>query len=222
MLDRVIDMVKANDLFEGFDLSEVNAIRSNYQSELEGAFNARSIARQSKIETRIAESDKKLLDLLPLKIEPGTSFHVLSGGDIDALSYLRVIFANTGYFKNVTISSWRISMAAMQQLHAWMDAGLIDCLNLVVDRRFARLSLDVLDYAKSFIYEYSGNISVTLTHAKITLLENPEKDIYYVLESSANLNINKRLEHTTIYNDKGLHDFYRDNMRYIAEKSDAP
>jgi len=214
-------MIQEYDLFDGFDMSVVNAIRNNYQSELDGAFNMRSIARQSKIETRIAESDKKLFDVLPLRIEPGTSFHVLSGGDIDALSYLRVIFANTGYFKNVTISSWRISMPAMQQLHAWMDAGLIDRLNLVVDKRFARLSLDVLEYAKSFIYEYGGNISVTLTHAKITLLENSDKNLYYVLESSANLNINKRLEHTTIYNDKGLHDFYRDNLKYIAEKSDA-
>lgn len=214
-------MSPMNDLFDGFDVEDVAAASRCYKAELDGAFNMRAIMSKSRVETRSAESDNKLFEVLPKNIEPGTSWHVLSGGDIDALSYLRVIIGNTGYFNNVTISSWRISMPAAQQLHNWVDGGQIESLNLVVDQRFARLSLDVLTYIQSWIGEFGGSISVTRTHAKLTLMANTIANKYYVLESSANLNINKRLEQTTIYNDKNLYDFYKTGMVYVAEKSYA-
>lgn len=112
-------------------------------------------------------------------------------------------------------------MPAAQQLHNWVDSGQIESLHLVVDQRFARLSLDVLTYIQSWIGEFGGSISVTRTHAKLTLMANTIANKYYVLESSANLNINKRLEQTTIYNDKNLYDFYKTGMVYVAEKSYA-
>lgn len=208
-------------LFPQFDPELIKSVKDSYQNELDGAFRARAESAKSRIETRAAESDVILEKLMPEKFEPGTSWHIMSGGDIDALTFLRMLVKRVKYFDELTIATWRFSMPAMQQLHHWLDQGVIDKLNIVVDQRFARLSIDIHSYLKTFLFDYGGTLTVTKNHSKITLAKNIETNDHIVLESSANYNTNYRLEQTTIFNDQKLYQFHLETLNHVSGKSFA-
>jgi hypothetical protein len=50
---------------------------------------SRCLKRKSVHVYRRAFSETKLIEILDFKMEPGTSYHCISGGDIDSLSYLK-------------------------------------------------------------------------------------------------------------------------------------
>lgn len=196
------------DLFSDFDPADVAAAAAARADEIEAIGQAQAVRRRASVKTRRVHNAEKLAELLPTTIAPGDSWHVLSSGDIDVLSYTRHLLAGAGYFDELFTTTWRINLEDIQQVTEWMDAGLIAEWHLLIDQRFQRLAPDAYQAAKAATDTYGGSVSMALNHSKVTLASNASTNTWLVLESSANVNTNNRLEQTAIHNSPELHAFY--------------
>ncbi len=78
-----------NDLFGKFDLVQIAAIQAAHVHEKLAIGQAKAFARHSKHVMRRAKAQSTLGEILPADFAEGDSVHVISHGDIDALSYLQ-------------------------------------------------------------------------------------------------------------------------------------
>lgn len=203
-------MPSTDDLFDGFDPADVRAAMASHASEQELVGVAAAQRRTHKTRTRRLKNDQHLASLLPVQIDPGDSWHILSTGDIDVLSFTRYLLRGYGHFDSCLMTTWRINTADIEEIARWIDAGLIGEWHLIIDRRFQRLAPDsyaaVLELIK--LYGDAVSVSMALNHSKVTLLENVDQGAKLVIESSANVNTNHRLENTAIHACPVLHSFY--------------
>lgn len=80
--------------------------------------------KTSRLEVRRAKSEAVLAEILPADIEPGMSYHVISHGDVDALSYL-IHIARYRPLKTVTISTWCMAMPNVVWIADQLRSGRI-------------------------------------------------------------------------------------------------
>lgn len=208
-------------LLDGFDPSEVAAAIAGRARDLAAIGASRSIRTTSNARTRRVESDEKLSDLVPAQIAPGDSWHILSSGDIDVLSLLRHLLAGADHFDFVLMTTWRINRDDLEQIDAWLDAGRIEEWHLVIDQRFSRLAPDEFEMSKRMAGDYGGSVTTCLNHSKVMLCANASAGTWLVVESSANVNTNRRLEQSVIHNSQPLFDFYREAFDGIRKRRSA-
>lgn len=209
-------------LLDGFDLHDIDAARVAHLRERAAIGQASAIRQQHKINTRRANNDEQLAALLPAKIAAGDSWHVISTGDVDVLSFVRHLLTGVTHFETVSIATWRINRDDIEQIAAWLDAGRIEIFYLVIDQRFARLAPDEYERSRQIVRDYEGSTLTTcLNHSKVTLLAAPASDAWLTMESSANVNTNHRLEQTAIHNNRELHDFYADIYANVRRRRPA-
>ena len=146
-------------LFDGFDAAQIGAIEAQLAADKLQDGVARATRARQRHELRRANAEKHLADILPARFDDGDSWHVISRGDIDALSYLRHALAGVSHFDHVLMSTWCIARA----------------------------------------------------------------DAYHlVIESSANVNTNPRIEQSTIHRSTDLYAFYAeffDGIRSIDRRA---
>lgn len=195
-------------LFADFDSAEVAAIETANRVEKEAAASARAQRAKSRHHMRRANAEKTLAEILPARIEPGDSWHVISRGDIDALSYLRHGLAGVTHFDRVLLSTWCIAKPDMDELAAWMDTGRIDQMALYAGEIFPSQYGDEYEAAQRMVTEYGLKLVIAKNHSKVILAGNAADDYWLVMEGSANVNTNPRIEQTTVTNNRDLFDFY--------------
>lgn len=171
---------------------------------------------------RRANAEKTLAEILPRRIERGDSWHVISRGDIDALSYLRHCLAGVSHFDNVVLSTWCIAKADMDELATWLDTGRIEKLALYCGEIFPSQYGDEYEAALKLCEEYGIKLVIAKNHSKVTLAANEGDGYWLAIESSANVNTNPRIEQTTLTHDRALYEFYAeffDGIRSIDRHS---
>ena len=62
---------------------------------------------------------------LPWHFEAGVSYYVLSWGDVDALTYLRLIVKQQ-HIKYAMLSTWAVAKTDAEEIGLWLDKGYID------------------------------------------------------------------------------------------------
>lgn len=169
----------------------------------------RAIATRSRVEMRRARSQDHLLEILPEKPQMGTAYHVISHGDVDALSYLQYL-VDIWPLDHVRLCTWCMAMPDVQQLLDWLDTGRIGTLEILVGEIFPTQYVD--ETALLTRRAAAGDITfkVAKCHAKLTIGHSEHHGIAFAIESSANVNTNPRIEQTCITMDRDLHDFYAD------------
>lgn len=175
-----------------------------------GAIRARAIVTRTRNHKRRAKSEAVLAEVLPEIPEEGCSYHVISHGDVDALSYLTHV-AKTTPFDYVLISTWCMAMPDVDQLIDWLNAGRIGELDFICGEIFPTQYPDETD--KLFRLQAAGEslrLRIARNHAKIILACNADDGIYYTMEGSANVNTNPRIEQTCLTRDRDLFEFYRE------------
>lgn len=198
------------DLFSDIDPDMLKAINARYSADLVVAGAARATKRQTRHQMRRAKAEATLKDILPARFDLGESWHVISHGDIDSLSYLKHAIENTTHFDEVMLSTWCIATEDMKQLHAWLDNGKIDNLTLCVGEIFPGSYTAEYEMALKLEELYDAKLIVAKNHSKVTLCANHAENYYLAIESSANVNTNPRIEQTTIHTGQELFDFYKD------------
>jgi hypothetical protein len=198
------------DLFAAFDPAEVLAIQKQ-ESEFEAEKSkAKAHKAKHRHQMRRANAEKHLCEILPPVFDLGESWHVISRGDIDALSYLRFALGHVTHFDHVLLSTWCIAKPDMEEIAQWLDTGRIDQLHMCAGEIFPSQYGDEYEYAHKLIELYGAKLTIAKNHSKVTLAANAAQNYFLTIESSANVNTNPRIEQTTITNDAELYAFYLD------------
>lgn len=198
------------DLFAGFDPAMVAAVQARYTADMHAAGTARAAKRHTRHQMRRAKAEATLGEILPARFVEGESWHVISHGDIDALSYLRHALLGVTHFDFVLLSTWCIAAEDITELQTWVDTGRIDELTLAVGEIFPSQYGDEYEQACKMADTYGVRLIVAKNHSKV-ILASHETDAYHlVMEGSANVNTNPRIEQTSIHASAELLSFYKD------------
>lgn len=155
---------------------------------------------------RRAFSETQLLDILPKEFKDGESYHCITAGDVDSLSYLKVILRQQN-LEYCLFSTWCMAADDILQIEEWLKSGKIKKVDAYVGEIFPRQY--VFEYAalKRVLSLCNGRIAVFKNHSKI--FAGYGDKFYFGVETSANINTNPRTENGCITIDKGIYEFYR-------------
>lgn len=215
--------MNSSDLFGGFDPALVARIEAGNAAHKTEQKRARAVRTTNRHNVRRAKAEAELATLLPERIEDGDSWHVISHGNIDALSYLRHLIKPT-YFDYVGVPTWCIARPDIQEIANWLDTGKIDRFVLCAGEIFRNQYGDEYEMVMGLREQYGVHFVMAKNHSKVTLCANHAEDYYVVVESSANVNTNPRIEQACVTRSRELFEFYReffDGIKSI-DKDTAP
>ena len=193
-------------LFDSFDTIKENIRKSKIVDVKSGTS---AIKRKNRHLTRRAKSEEVLRSVLPDMVEVGVSYHVMSSGDVDSMSFMTFYMINYS-FDNVLISTWVIADSDIDNLIDLMESGRIKNLKLCLGEIYPGTYPAEYSRLLKMRDDFSFEMVVARNHSKIMLMSGGDSGMDLVIESSANVNTNPRMEQTAIHNDKGLYDFYAD------------
>lgn len=151
-------------------------------------------------------SDKNIEDLLPWHFEDGVAYHCLSYGGIDAYSYLKFILKQQR-LKYCLISSWIISPYDADEIKERVKAGDIQKIDFYVGDIFKGGYRGAYNKTLEAAEMCNGRVAIFHNHCRIIVGFGEKFD--FAIESSTNLNVNLRLEQTTIYVNRELAQWYK-------------
>ncbi len=219
------EMTDLEDLLEGIyekkdkteNIDEASEpVPEAYKTEPEQPRSA-AIKRRSKAHHyRRAFSETQLLDLLGLEFEDGATYHVMTGGDVDSLSFLKVILRHQD-LDYCLFSTWCIAMDDILQLEEWLEEGRIKKMDAYLG--------DLYLYSYRFehrkllpiIKRHGGKVVIFRNHSKVIAGHGPK--FHFTIESSANINTNKRAENASITIDREVYGFYKKHFDSIIDLS---
>jgi len=161
--------------------------------------------RKAKIELRRANSEAELRRLIP-EVEQGMSYHVISGGDVDAMSYAKLI-VDSRPLDYLLFSTWCMAMVDVEQIERWLDSGRIGRIDAYMGEIFQNQYPDCYQKLKTVLKAHGCRMVVFRNHSKI--FAGTGDGFAFAIESSANINTNPRTEQTAIHADQGLFDHYK-------------
>ncbi len=139
----------------------------------------------------------------------GMCEYAISNGSFSLIDLLDYILEFTGK-AHMDISTWVASYASVRHVEDFLEENHIHNFRFVVDRGF----LNTRKVLYNQIRQIHGDvIAVTSNHAKFTIIYNDEYN--FVIETSANLNKNNRLENFRITENKEYCDFFRNVFNQI-------
>ena len=135
-----------------------------------------------------------------IKIPKGfTTLPYFSNGDFSMHQLIEHLLEQTGPAK-VVLSSFSITEVAIRTFQRLMENGTIQSMACLFDFTVRRHKLGLLFFARNVI----STIAIAKCHAKVVLIYNGK--YYITVVSSANLNINDKLEAGVISTDTNIFD----------------
>ena len=144
---------------------------------------------------------------LPWHFEQGVSYHCISFGDVDALTYFRVVVKQQR-IRYALISSWCIASEDIAEVRAWLERGYIGRVDWYVGEIFKASYYKQYQELIALCKELGGRVAICRNHSKVMVLLGESFDC--VVESSANVNTNPRIENCVITVDSELAHWYKD------------
>ena len=171
------------------------------------------IKRRHQNTYRRAFSETQLLDICDMPFKDGESHHFITGGDVDGLSYLKIILRQQD-LDYCLFSTWCMASEDIYQMEDWLKSGKIKKLDAYVGEIFPGTYR--LEYAmlRPIIEKHGGRIAVFRNHAKI--FAGYGDKFAFGIETSANVNTNPRTENGCITIDKAIFNFYKDYFDKIV------
>ena len=155
---------------------------------------------------RRVTSELALEKELPWHFENGVSYHCFSWGDVDSLTYLRMIVKQQR-LKFALISTWCMSSVDIKEIFDWIEKGYIGRVDFYVGEIFKGSYAEEYALLLKFCRQYKCRLVIFRNHSKISLAFGEKFDA--AIESSANVNTNPRSEQTTITIDSELAHWYK-------------
>lgn len=165
------------------------------------------LVRETKNIYRRAFSETQLIDIAGLNFKDGESYHFITGGDVDALSYLKLILRQQD-LKYLLLSTWVMAADDIMQIEEWLQQKKIIKLDAYMGEIFPNSYKFEYKKLKEVFKKYKcGRIAVFKNHSKI--FAGYGKKFHFGIETSANINTNPRTENGCITIDKAIYEFYR-------------
>jgi len=168
---------------------------------------SRVIKRNSRDTYRRAFSETQLLDLVDMNFQNGDSYHFITGGDVDALSYLKLILRQQD-LDYCLFSTWCMASEDVAQIGEWVDSGKIKKLDAYVGEIFPKTYNAQYTILKPIVEKTGGRVAVFRNHAKIFAGVGPK--FSFGIETSANINTNPRAENGCITIGTEIYEFYKE------------
>ena len=156
---------------------------------------------------RRVNSELALEKQLPWHFENGATYHCISFGDVDSLTYLRVIVKQQK-IRYVLLSTWCMAMTDAEEIKKWLDGGYIDRIDFYVGEIFPKQYAGVYQFIFENCLRNGGRIATFRNHSKVMAGFGEKFD--FAIASSANVNTNPRCENTTITVNTEVAHFYKD------------
>lgn len=155
------------------------------------------------------------------KPKPGHSYHIISGGHVDLLAHLQWVLLLWKKVRRVFISAWAISSADILLCAWYLENGTVGKLELLLGDIFP--SKYKMEWKKLMELYDEGKITDVFTstiHSKVLLIETDD-GTKIAVESSANCNMNPRIEQSCVTVSRRLFDFYYYYLHEVLESEDA-
>lgn len=152
-------------------------------------------------------SELNLEQVLPWHFEKGAAYHCISWGDVDSLTYLRVIVKQQR-LEYVVLSTWCMAITDVKEVEKWLERGDVGRIDFYVGEIFQASYFEVYLALKELVDRYGARVCVFRNHAKV--MAGFGDDFDFVIEGSANVNTNPRTEQTCITIDTELAYFYKE------------
>lgn len=156
---------------------------------------------------RRINSEMVLNQALPWHFNPGEVWHCISQGDVDSLTYLRVIVKQQRV-RYLLLSTWCMANTDIEEIGSWVDAGYIDRVDFYVGEIFTSRYASEFVTLKALCDRTGGRVALFRNHSKIMAGFGEKFD--FVIESSANVNTNPRCEQATVSIDTEVARFYKE------------
>jgi len=167
----------------------------------------------STYECRKYTTEQALLDAFDeWHLQEGYAYHVVTFGDIDALSYLLFV-AKQQKIKYCLISTWAMGNKDIEEIEKLLEKGIIEHIDFFVGEIFKARYSKEHQMLKDLHTKYGSKVVLFRNHSKIMCIKGYRYDC--LIESSANVNRNPRCENTVITVDTGLTDWYIDFFEKI-------
>lgn len=155
---------------------------------------------------RIA-SELALEKVLPWHFEQGVSYHCISFGDVDSLTYFRAIVKQQK-IRYALISTWVMCSDSISELRNWLERGYIGRCDLYIGEIFKSSYYKQYEEIYALCKDLGGRVAICRNHSKVMVLLGERFDA--VIESSANVNHNPRMEQTCVTVDSELAHWYKE------------
>lgn len=162
-----------------------------------------------KYEYRRAFSEVNLINSAGLEFKENHSYNFLTAGDVDGLSYLKLIL-NHQNLDYCLISTWVINAEDILQIENWVEEGRIKRLDMYLGEIFPNsYKVEFLMIQKLFDkFEGLGRYAVFKNHSKI--FAGYGDKFHFGIQTSANINTNPRTENGCITINKEIFQFYKE------------
>lgn len=165
-------------------------------------------ARTDKHLYRRAFSETSLMDVAGLDFKDGESYHFITGGDVDAISFLKLVLRQQP-LNYCLFSTWCMAAEDILQFEEWLDAGTIKKLDAYVGEIFpGSYQVEYAMLKALFERKQCGRIAVFKNHSKI--FAGTGARFSFGIETSANINTNPRTENGCITIGKEIFNFYKE------------
>jgi hypothetical protein len=185
---------------------------------LEGEMpSARVLRRRHKLRMAKMLKQETLADAIHDPPAPGESIHAVSNGTYDFATWIPQMLTWIDTAHSLWVSTWTLSRPNADDIFALHDEGKIapGQLHFLTGLYFKRREAATYNYLLDGLLKRGGRYKAFENHCKVLLMNNPARDAYIVVESSANLNANPRFEQYVITNDRTLFDFHKDWMEEV-------
>lgn len=199
------DMVELDDfLVDDFDIGSIDVDLSDCieKEEVQPAM----LKRKRKDMLRRAFSEKTLTELFADGIDTDYTYHVLTGGKIDALSFLGLMLKHQK-LKYLMFSTWCMKMDDVLQVKEWLENGTIGRVDAYVGEIFPASYKKEWSALCDIVRKSNGRVCVFRNHAKIFAGTGELFD--FGIASSANIDTNPRTENTVISFGSDIFNFYK-------------
>ena len=155
----------------------------------------RSAVTQERQFFRRFKSEREIEDALTWEFQEGCAYHVLSGGDVDSLSYLTHVLRQQA-LEYCLLSTWCMALQDIEELGRYLSLGRIKRLDAYVGEIFQGTYSNEHTQLTALMRKFGGRVAIFRNHSKVFVGFGEKFD--FVIESSANINTNPRTENTVI------------------------
>ena len=177
------------------------------RDELNAGKSVQVIKTENKHAMRRVLSELALEKELPWHFEQGVSYHCISFGDVDALTYMRVVVKQQP-IRYALVSTWCMASEAIREIRTWIEQGYIGRCDFYVGEIFKASYFKQYEELQELCKTLGGRFVICRNHAKIMVLIGERFDC--VIESSANVNTNPRIEQAVITTSSELSYWYKE------------
>lgn len=138
----------------------------------------------------------------------------LNVGQFNLIDVIEYILETTGS-ADVTLATWTAAGSNIEKAFKFLETGKIRKMRVIVDPSFKARQPE---YCNKLMQLFPNCVRTIPTHAKFTLIQNEKWN--FVLQTSMNLNQNKRLENFNLSENFEFAEFFRKFSDDVFEKFD--